>query len=1066
MDQGPVQPAHRPQPALFAAHAAWIAKLHTALSAGAFAAALALGLALHYQRIVKNQYYGYPKEWFPSVSATIGDWFPERNVFQILIALTSGPRFLLILLALVSHRQRYPASALPGVLAFIAAVRTVSCGGWVFITSSDHGDAHDIFMVLYIVLNLPYMILHTIFTPAKTTSKTLRRVLGTSFFATLFPLVYFYIQHKQKRIAGAYSVYALFEWLLIILDVSFDSIFILDYSPPSNALPPLELAVAPASSHFRANAAGAGFLDERAQRPPGWLGAAVVKLDRATASARHFAADCYLSFCYWTLLVALGPMIFYSSVWAMGLSGDEIALLCTLAPFLLAVPPLRRAFAHPVLAHCGLLAGLATRWIDDGGKWRLRWTAVGLGCATMGRVAMWWDVRRDAQKLEARSMTFLVGLVLSVLVKFANHSINPLWPFVRASSNPKLDNGGWNGFGLTLAVIAFLDATLRRKTATVAAPESAVDEPRTTFLGKIGATVGFGSLFFLVHWLFTDSGTTIAWSFEGYPTTGPFAFPHGLITIAALCVGLLVAPSQRLAHSFPAYLAACASAALLYLATSWLAFLPACYLGIYSLSLFPPFASSLLAHTPRGPGLAFGTALLVYCLFELASTWTVAYAFVPAGFLLRERTDLVLALVLTGVGAGLGPLWSRRTSTSTPYSAAAAAAAGPASAGANRALRRHVLSTTALVSLLGTLVVLYRGPAHWAPPAPAKAQDRVVTAAIWTVHFGEDGRMWESQRRMAGLVQEAEIDVIGLLETDNHRVVGGNRDITQFISHSLNMPYVDLGPGPQKNTWGAALISKFPILRSSHHLLPSPHGELAPAIYATLDVYGTEVDVVVAHNGQEEDPLDRELQSRELARMLAQSWPRPAIFLGYLVTKPHAPKPAPYRFLVEDGKMLDISPSDHDRWCQYIFYRGVHRVGYARLNRGSQPAVTDSEVQVGRFIIPLPNATASRFTTAALAVPPGDALNALPPIPLDAYVAHLHASAAPLDQDWTIPAPERYLPREVHFPAHLYGKDEQHRFIVLKDERGGFAPHYFMRAQEREWAVRTELRAIRGEKTP
>lgn len=46
------------------------------------------------------------------------------------------------------------------------------------------------------------MILHTIFTPAKTTSKTLRRVLGTSFFATLFPLVYFYIQHKQKRIAG------------------------------------------------------------------------------------------------------------------------------------------------------------------------------------------------------------------------------------------------------------------------------------------------------------------------------------------------------------------------------------------------------------------------------------------------------------------------------------------------------------------------------------------------------------------------------------------------------------------------------------------------------------------------------------------------------------------------------------------------------------------------------------------------------------------------------------------------------------------------------------------------
>jgi hypothetical protein len=93
-------------------------------------------------------------------------------------------------------------------------------------------------------------------------------------------------------------------------------------------------------------------------------------------------------------------------------------------------------------------------------------------------------------------------------------------------------------------------------------------------------------------------------------------------------------------------------------------------------------------------------------------------------------------------------------------------------------------------------------------------------------------------------------------------------------------------------------------------LLPSPHGELAPAIEAVLDVYGTEVTVVVAHNGQgefiiniykwissgcsargwltEEDPLDRELQSKELARVMAKSHPQPVIFLGYVVTKPKA----------------------------------------------------------------------------------------------------------------------------------------------------------------------------------
>lgn len=33
---------------------------------------------------------GYPDEWFPSVSSTIGDRYPERSVFMVFIAITSG----------------------------------------------------------------------------------------------------------------------------------------------------------------------------------------------------------------------------------------------------------------------------------------------------------------------------------------------------------------------------------------------------------------------------------------------------------------------------------------------------------------------------------------------------------------------------------------------------------------------------------------------------------------------------------------------------------------------------------------------------------------------------------------------------------------------------------------------------------------------------------------------------------------------------------------------------------------------------------------------------------------
>lgn len=184
-----------------------------------------------------------------------------------------------------------------------------------------------------------------------------------------------------------------------------------------------------------------------------------------------------------------------------------------------------------------------------------------------------------------------------------------------------------------------------------------------------------------------------------------------------------------------------------------------------------------------------------------------------------------------------------------------------------------------------------------------------------------------------------ELDVVGLLESDLQRIIMGNRDTTQFLAEDLGM-YVDFGPGPNKHTWGAALLSKFPIVNSTHHLLPSPVGELAPAIHATLDMYGELVDVFVFHSGQEEDPEDRRLQTEYLSNLMG-STPRPSILLSYLVTKPQEGN---YNTYVSDvSGMRDIDPSDWDRWCEYILYKGLRRVGYARVSRST---ITDTELQV------------------------------------------------------------------------------------------------------------------------
>ena len=217
----------------------------------------------------------------------------------------------------------------------------------------------------------------------------------------------------------------------------------------------------------------------------------------------------------------------------------------------------------------------------------------------------------------------------------------------------------------------------------------------------------------------------------------------------------------------------------------------------------------------------------------------------------------------------------------------------------------------------------------------------------------------------------------------------GNRDVPLMVAEQLNM-YLDYGPRTRDNTWGCALLSKFPIVKSKHYLLPSPEGELACAIHATLDLNGDHVDVLVAHNGQEETPLDRELQVRFPGatpvpypcptRALSVPYPcptkrgdclnrradaagpcigaqtrlegeimrnatNPIIFVGYVVTKPHQPQ---YKLLMDGTTVKDIDPTDTDRWCEYIAYKGLERVGYARISHGG---ITDTEMQVGRFRI-------------------------------------------------------------------------------------------------------------------
>ncbi|KAH9441493.1 hypothetical protein Pst134EA_029500 [Puccinia striiformis f. sp. tritici] len=960
-----------------------VAVLHTLLALGAFGTALVLGCYLHYQKIVKNEWYGYPQEWFPSVSATIGDYYPERPIFQILIAFNSGPRLLLVYLNYV-FQTRFSGKASTKASKFVALcgfLRTVSCGGWVYITSSDDHLWHDVMMISYIILTIPWQLGNVVLSPdgVLRTGNKYRRRFSASFFLSLIPLVYFFLQHKVKRVPGAYTYYAFVEWSLILYDVLYDSSTIIDFvhldfvvnaSPKSKAEIAGNLLGGEGKTPLGTSRTNPS---ERSRKIP-----TMSNLSRGPSlhEAMQFSAQVYFGFVFWTTLTAIGPVIFYFSVWSMGLDGQEVLLFATVAPFLLCSSLFRSFFRKtlPILQLASLLS-IGSYLVDrdlfyDDAVLRLQLTTIGVGlCATLQTFHLFQSNLQGQLELEQSSMALGIGLVASVLLKYANYSLNPMWSIMRKN------NGGFHRIGLILGILSsiYLRSNLKSEVkseeevspplspvsktssrssspASSTCSASAIELPISPTLASHDpvwwrAVLGFGGIMFIIHTLFTDSGTMISWVWDGYPVTGPLPLQQGYWMILAMCTGLflpLISEDDMLHH--PRWLLLGYTSAFgLYSFHGWLGFASGLLLCIFCLSIFPRYLQELVLSSQSGGwwkvAVGFGFGYLIYDLLELCHTFTVAYAFVPFAAPFRERTDAVLFVTMALIS--LGYFQPRPSDSSSKLFLQ----------NPKRDRSVKVMKIVLGFLALGSVMVMLRRTALKADIKPYHPENRTFKAGIWTVHFGVDSGMWESQRRIKDIVKELELDVIGLLETDLQRIVMGNRDLTQYVSEELGM-FVDSGPGPNKHTWGAVLLSKFPILNSTHYLLPSPQGELAPAIHATLDVWGTHVDVIVSHNGQEEDPVDRTLQSIKLAEIMRAAYPKPFVFLGYVVSKPHAPRPAPYQILVEDGRMLDIERGDTDRWCEYILFRGLKRLGYARVTRGSTPAVTDTELQVGLFQVP------------------------------------------------------------------------------------------------------------------
>jgi endonuclease/exonuclease/phosphatase family metal-dependent hydrolase len=608
----------------------------------------------------------------------------------------------------------------------------------------------------------------------------------------------------------------------------------------------------------------------------------------------------------------------------MGISGWEVLVMSTVTPFFLASSGIRSlAVNYNVVFHLLSTSGLFA-YLVTGAEMRLLSVGFGVSMGCLAWAALFYAERAQPHRLEARVSAFTLGLLLSSVAKYACYTNNPTWPIMHGP------NGGWNKTGIVLAILSILRTT-RNVSPNTSLPNAGKGSSTLAALGLAG-------LFFSMHSLLSDSSTMILWTWEGWPARGPIAVPHGSLTHIAMGGGLLIGLFYpRLARSWTFYGVGAFGAAVLTTFSHWFGFYGGLALATYTTAAAPILISSAVKHSPAK---TFGLGFLIYNILVLAHVWVVAYAFVPGGPLMREHTDWVMTAMTLFLGAGI--FSAQATDLASPASLPKGKNKLPASA--LRRLRSYTVYAVLALSILSASISFLRFPSY--DYKPYHPETKSITAGIWTIHFSLDNDMWSSERRMRDVIKELEIDVIGLLESDLQRIIMGNRDTTQFLAEDLGM-YVDFGPGPNKHTWGSALLSKFPIVNSTHHLLPSPVGELAPAIHATLDCYGQLVDVFVFHSGQEEDPEDRRLQTEYLSHLMGTVTDRPAILLSYLVTKPQEGNYNTYVGERVSG-MRDIDPTDWDRWCEYILYKNIRRSGYARVSRST---ITDTEIQVGKFVV-------------------------------------------------------------------------------------------------------------------
>lgn len=537
---------------------------------------------------------------------------------------------------------------------------------------------------------------------------------------------------------------------------------------------------------------------------------------------------------------------FVEAIYAFGLLGTSIppeivAVLLFFSPLLLLLwrhgRPRHQLF---ILAALVLLSRVLEPFLDTRG--RMFVAGLGVACSLLLFSAYLW------RKRAASATDLAAGLTVALALSAALRTFG---------SGPDISTGGmFQGIGWGLALLALVLLTRgwpdREDHETPAAPPAAGR-------GATGPVLGLMAVIFLLYVVFSAPHVLARWTgvdqrlilFLYFLALAAFGWlmarPQGLPTLsrpAVLTLNLVfllaLALTARLQQ--PAFSAAPSAFPLLEPAIPWSFHIPL----LLTLLLWPILLldAVLLLQTiaqrqPSLPSLgrSFGLAAFLLLVLIFSHVFTTVYDYIPLiGPLFRNQFWAVhLAASVVLVLTLLQTARSQIAWTSTPVLAAA-------------------LTLVGILALVGAQLIT-------AKPAPPAGQARQLTILTYNI---QQGYSEEGQRDPAGqlrLLAEVNADIIGLQESDNARIAGGNGDLVRYFANQLGM-YAYYGPKTVAGTFGIALLSRYPIENARTYYQFS-EGEQVAVIAAQITVGDRTFEVFVNHLGNG-GPLIQQQQLLEL----------------------------------------------------------------------------------------------------------------------------------------------------------------------------------------------------------